>query len=115
MNHHLWRGVGLLMLSVPMTSWASTALTGQVEKLEFGPSYRGVVVVDLRGESDALCADNPNGFDFAFDASTDAGKLVFSALLAAQRSRAPVTLLGEGVCTLSPTVEDLKWMQSKTQ
>ncbi|ELB2105076.1 hypothetical protein QNZ87_004252 [Vibrio parahaemolyticus] len=85
MNHHLWRGVGLLMLSVPMTSWASTALTGQVDKLEFGPSYRGVVVVDLRGESDALCADNPNGFDFAFDASTDAGKLVFSALLAAQR------------------------------
>lgn len=112
-NFTIVRIISLVTLGLSSATEASAPLTGTVEKLEFGPSYRGIVVVDLSGQSNTPCASNPNGFDFAFDASTDAGKLVFSALLAAQRSNALVTLLGEGECTLSPTVENLKWMQSK--
>ncbi len=112
-NFTLVRIISLVTLGLSSATEASAPLTGTVEKLEFGPSYRGIVVVDLSSQSNTPCANNPNGFDFAFDASTDAGKLVFSALLAAQRSNALVTLLGEGECTLNPTVENLKWMQSK--
>lgn len=84
--------------------------TGLVTKMEYGPVYRGLVFVDIEGETNTECATNRNGFDYAFDASTEAGKLVFSSLLAAQRSGVEVTLSGEGTCTLNTTIEDLRWM-----
>ena len=101
---------GLLFLSA--ATHAQT-MTGKVEKMEFGPHYRGIVALDIEGESETVCADNPNGFDYAFAASTEGGKLMFSALLAAQSSNKVVTILGEGVCSLITSVEDVKWMQTR--
>ena len=101
---------GLLFL--PVSTDAQT-MTGKVEKMEFGPKYRGIVALGIEGNNDTVCADNPNGFDYAFDASTEGGKLMFSALLAAQSSNQEVTISGEGTCSLISTVEDVEWMQTR--
>ncbi|EGR2271827.1 hypothetical protein D1216_09100 [Vibrio parahaemolyticus] len=104
--------LAVLVMVIPLDSRAEVS-TGLVTKMEYGPVYRGLVFVDIEGETNTECATNRNGFDYAFDASTEAGKLVFSSLLAAQRSGVEVTLSGEGTCTLNTTIEDLRWMQSK--
>ncbi|HDM8225998.1 TPA: hypothetical protein P0E37_000433 [Vibrio campbellii] len=102
----------VLVMVIPLDPRAEIS-TGLVTKMEYDLVYRGLAFVDIEGETNTECATNRNGFDYAFDASTEAGKLVFSSLLAAQRSGVEVMLPGEGTCTLNTTIEDLRWMQRK--
>lgn len=100
----------LLVVGIP-----AAAMTGKVVKMEFGPNYGTIVHIDIEGSSTTQCANNPYGFDFSFDAGTESGKIVFSALLAAQSRNVAVTVSGTGFCTVNSwggNTEDLRFIQT---
>ena len=86
---------------------------GTVIKMEFGPTYGDIVHVDMSFDNTTSCANNSNGYDYSFDASTEVGKKIFSTLLAAQRSNSNINMSGMGVCTIHSNTEDIRWMQAK--
>lgn len=88
---------------------------GKIQQMEFGPLYGDIVYVALPQASinKPACVTNPNGYYFAFDSGTKIGEKIFSTLLAAQRSGSEVRLSGTGTCTISPEVEDIRWVQSR--
>ncbi|MGF1890849.1 hypothetical protein L4D18_05055 [Vibrio campbellii] len=53
-----------LVMVIPLDSRAEVS-TGLVTKMEYGPVYRGLVFVDIEGETNTECATNRNGFDYA--------------------------------------------------
>lgn len=88
---------------------------GKIQQMEFGPLYGDIVYVALPQASvnKPDCVSNPNGYYFSFDSGTKIGEKIFSTLLAAQRSGSEVRLSGTGSCTISPEVEDIRWVQSR--
>lgn len=88
---------------------------GKIQQIEFGPLYGDIVYVALPQASvnKPGCVTNPNGYYFSFDSGTKIGEKIFSTLLAAQRSDSEVRLSGTGTCTISPEVEDIRWVQSR--
>lgn len=86
-------------------------ITGSIVKIEYGPIHGDIVYIDIEGSSDADCANNPHGYDYAFDTSTNIGKLMFSSLLAAKHSGTQIKVSGTGTCNLSEGVEDIRWIQ----
>ncbi|WP_044735195.1 hypothetical protein [Shewanella algae] len=104
------------ILSIFVSTTMNAAVhRGQVEKLEYGPYYGSIVHVALSGDTSTPCATNQNGFDYSFDVSSDIGMMMFSSLLAAQRSGVEVSISGTGECTVNVTLkntEDIRWIQS---
>lgn len=66
--------------------------------------------------ANAACADNPN-VDYAFDASTQAGKILYATILAAYVSQEEVVIGGTDLCTLSAAfgvnAENLRWVRAQ--
>jgi hypothetical protein len=108
------RFIAALALTIPMQVLAGYYV-GKIQQMEFGPLYGDIVYVALPQASvdKPGCVTNPNGYYFAFDSGTKIGEKIFSTLLAAQRSGAEVSLSGTGTCTISPEVENIRWVQSR--
>lgn len=88
---------------------------GQIEALEFGPSYGNVVYVNVVGSQDdrPVCATNTNGYDFAFYMGDTVGDKVFTVLYDAQKNSSTLMVRGTGDCTVGRGVEDIRWIQVK--
>lgn len=99
---------GLLMIAF----FSNASGTGKVLKLEFGPAYGNIVHVNMDYDNPTECSTNGAGFDYSFDSSTEVGKKMFSALLAAQKAKTSIQISGTGHCTVNTNTEDIRWMQT---
>lgn len=59
------------------------------------------------------CRENPN-WPYVFDISTDFGKSMYSALLAAYASKSTVKVFGYGTCAVHNAVETVKRIELKS-
>ena len=91
----------------------SASSYGKVEKLEFGPAYGSRVYVDITGSAVGSCATNQYGFNYHFDLILPAGNVMFSTLLAAQRSGTELYILGSRSCDATSHTEEIRWIQTK--
>src|SRR2546425_2871517 len=103
--------VGVVLTVAWATGVHAGSANGTVYRLELYSNSPRVAVALVNGAEDrAPCATNPNGFQFAFDGSTDVGRKMYAGLLASQRAGSIVIIGGTGACTY-PELEDVAFVQ----
>jgi len=84
---------------------------GTVGKVVVGRLGYQVFVEVLGSVANFPCGTpHPNGYNFAFSTQTSGGKDMLATVLAAKASGATLYFLGNGTCTLDPTIEDTQYV-----
>lgn len=92
--------------------FAGSSYSGKIKSIHSGPGIAPIVFLIMENDPNnrQSCQTN-NTYHYAFDASGDAGKVVFSMALSAYASGKSVYLGGTSECTVYPGMEDLKWLR----
>lgn len=88
---------------------AASTYEGQISELLMGIPYKTTVIIKVDGSpSQNGCHSNPS-YHYAFDGSTDTGKIILSSVLTAYTTQKVVKFYGAGSnsCTQFGGIEDL--------
>ena len=104
-------GIGnalLLMSLAPQPAYCGDA-TGTITELIMLIDVPDRLLIRVSGAngSPAPCTGQSNPY-YVFDTSTNMGKQIYAALLAAKHANAAITLHGFGTCNLRSNTEDLR-------
>ena len=106
----------IFTLSIVLSTLTYSAVyEGTVTKIELGPTYGNIVHIGMSFDNPTSCASNTAGYDYSFDSEGFAGKNMYAALLAAQRSNSIIKVSGTGECTINTwglNTENINWIQS---
>lgn len=104
--------IGFVFLICASENSSAAAIgTGEVSKI--GGQVTGVpsIYFGLTPEPTerAECNSNAKGYQFVLDPSTDAGKALYSAILAAKTTGKKITVRGTGACGLGHAMETVSY------
>jgi len=86
----------------------SSNYSGKISRVLMGPIYGSTVIIDVEGTpSDRDACHTNSGYDFAFDGSTEEGKMYLSTILTAYASKMNVNISGYSSCTVYGGIENL--------
>ena len=98
----------LMMFAV--TNVEASTVTGTIEKMIIGRQGHQVYV-HINNAAQTCNADHSLGFNYAISLRDhEAGKEIFSTLIAAQIANKRITIQGTELCTISETMEDISYI-----
>lgn len=105
----------ILGLTLSFSAFASSSVDNTtITRVMIDQNYGSIIYVQVAGtlSNSPSCLTN-NTWQYAFDASTTFGKLMFSQVLAAYNSIKTVKIEGAGTCNNFSTVEDMRRIELK--
>jgi hypothetical protein len=107
-----WTVLFLSVVSVNVSALPS--YSGTINNLLTGKVYQGNVFIQLDGAKNGTsdCQTHPH-YDFAFDPTTDEGKVYLSLILTAHSTQKEVTITGYDTCLTRGGIQDLRSIQLK--
>lgn len=106
--------LALALLALATGAHALPSFTGKVDSYLTGFNYQGKVYIEASNYSDNTgCRNEGAVFDFAFDGTTDQGKMYLSILMAAHTAQKTVVITGFDTCDNEPGIADLRSIQVK--
>lgn len=90
---------------------ASNVNPTKITKVLVGPQYGNIVIIKVSNVDSALpdCQTNVN-FNYAFDGTTDAGKMTLSVVLATYTTQKDVWIGGTHTCSVYSGIENLEYI-----
>ena len=111
----LFVGLAMAMLiGASSSALASSSYTGKITGIHSGPNVGPITFIIVEGEKQvdvAVPCDNNLWYTYAFDASTEAGKVTLTMAMTAYAANKTVYLGGLETCNLHSSVEDLRWIR----
>lgn len=99
----------LILLSLTTSAFAANNYTGKIVRILSAPTggLTGKILITVDGDVQNKPSCSSNGYDFAFDATTPAGMVTLSTLMAAYSNNATVTFYGLDSCSVHGNTQDL--------